>query len=1664
MADNPADQETMRSSARFFAEAIDIHREHHSSQDAVAYNQLHEDLEIDLSEGAAKLQERFNWLEKDLRLYADADEISADDKEGLLRYTQRVIETAVELSAMRSEYAALGVFLKKGPKEGALEADQILNKGDLFAKLKIPENLREWFGENILAPTLAKEFSARKDVGQETLKQVNSNIRTIERWNLAEGEAHLSRYAAQVKFYQDKKNADAVKEAEDRYKKLSRKLEDETRDLFKDQVINGVRRHGELKILYKLADNPAIGRQSVAEVAESAPAVPEIEIQSKPALVERQEVPKPTAIPKPADSVTSTLAPDLTKGISAAPASVGETATQTVEPQADATVTTDPKTGYETALQILHKKGLALNSDYSAEAAEETLKKFVKFYLPLKSDDRIAPDDVDNLDSLALAAELYHRAEGDFEKMISPELLEDVLFTTPPPLTPSPTTSAGGSGTGSEVKTDTTGASTSDSKPNSPVVAEAGLKTFADMTKNLDYDALVKQMSDKARDGKLPAMDILALLDEELNPESGYNHALAKQNMYDFLKNRDSNPDQDVRLGDHETMRGLARLALAYKLSNGDSEKLTALYGPGSDKEKAVIDDSVSSFANTLAKYHKKEELEPVADLTGPDPASTKPAGADSAVTPPQTQDGLLNPDNLNWGYLLGGTAAATTAALVIRKMVKSRSATAESDKLDKKDKSKDKSKTKSDAKEETKAKADDKAGEKKSADADDAKAEKTATKTGEDQTKTARAQAGTGTEPEEATRSNTNGNGVRPGQAQAVIDEGLSPEMEAVLRENVALKERDLKTREEKLDKLKFKHRTLEKEYVESPQKNTRTEELLKAWEKDIKKKQENIENLRREIYDTESKLAGRPRPQAARVSRPAAATAARTATTDTAEPVVRRVADVIPDDNGTVAKTVQPTGAVPDTDNVTTTERPAQPVRAAPGNSPDGSAPKTPPAPDTLNGTAPKVAGSAVVPKDATIVKPVQSPVDANEGTSKPAAGAPGNAPEGSEPPKPKVVPPAKNPASKSGATKLGPEFHENVGEMQRQVGLLEEPFKPAAIETLLDERDIPRLPRAEVAMDAYNEASLRERARAIYTEERGLRAQKDELETKYREIEKREAKLRSKTNVFEEETREERRERKKLEKLTKEYGELNKKYDERVERHKADVESLAKDREGHTQRGADLDTQEAKLKKQQDALNEKFADFEKEKHTLPSHKYEHRWRDLAKQRVDLHAKGMTLAEQRAYHEGMQFQSLSERPGAPSTVNIRGAFNQTNVTRGLGVGGIGLGGYGLYKSVEAGDTAGVTINTGNILTGGAALWHTASTVVPKPITFIATRLNVPMIFATGAYQIYSEKGDFIETNADGGYSLGDRGARTLAVAATVTTGVITTVAGVAAAPAVILVGSAAIVGETALEMRHSYRAHEEVNRLNKEAAQAKITTGSLDRDKSGVPVVRNYSSLTVFAIDYAKKTNVQDPYEHVNKTDYSDPKTLRKLEKALDKQIAELQKTIKDNDSVVPDWMRIVGTDSANKKAIAERELAPLEAARRELEIFKQDVAAHKKHGTQNSALFTSWSRANEQLRDAAKGGFDALILNGFNRDGDRNLSVDEIKAALVNSGIKTRAEIDTDHDDIISHKELEEALRRGLDGVKDLVKGQFAGASTPEDNTPVGAGGGPKMKPGK
>ncbi|MCE7887716.1 MAG: hypothetical protein DYH13_09500 [Alphaproteobacteria bacterium PRO2] len=1008
----------MERSARFFAEAIDIHRDHLGSEDAKIYEKLHDDLDAELSEGSEQLQKRFQWLERDLRLYSDADQISAEDKERLLHFTKRVIDDAMELSATRGEYAALGVLLKKGPKDGALAADKILNEGDLFANLDIPENLRGWFGENILAQAVTRDFSDRKKYNQEMLEQVNSNIRTIERWNLAESDAHLSRYAAKIKFYRDNKNADAVKEAEDRYNDLARKLQRQTRELFNDQVINGARSRGELQILYRLADKPTIGKRPVAEIAEPVVAEPQIDLQSKTAPVGD---PQPDT--KPADTQASTADSNLTQETDAASTSGNEspqTGTQTTEHKTAAD--TDATAGYETALQTLHKKGLALDPDYDAEAAEPALKSFVEYYLPFKSDEKIAPDDADKLDALGLAAELYHKANGDFEKMTSPELLELVLFANPSQGTAPQTADTPETGTAADAAADETAADKPDGKPETPLVTPADLDAFTRMAGNLNYDALVKQMSEQAHDGKLPAMDILGLLDEELNPEQGYNHKLAKDQMREFIIAIKGDPDQEISLGNHQAVQNLARLALAYKLTNGDMTKVAALYGRGNDNENdnemAIIDDSVSRFKTVLAKYHEEETPETGAET----------AGVDNKDNPSQTQDNWLDTDNVNWAYVAGG---AGLAGLALRKYLKSRTAARVA------------TVTPAAAQPAAGANAN-AAGENRPAgDVDAAQTERPAEGVDTQQTRA----AGTQGEAETAAHNTAEGNNVHRGQAQAAATVGDSAEMEnALRRENLELKQNNLKYKEKELDDLKFDHRQLKEEYDKSPEKNAKTEKLLQFMEEGIDSKETNIEAIRREIYETERALEGRPR---------------------TAQ----------------IERTVEPAR--------TQAERTVEAVQATESGRPVAAADNTPPSAQRTPVTPPR-AGSQAQPElvPHTVLE----------------APAEQNASRQTETARPVISPDSVQ--SNETAKGSDPPISDSAGAKQSADGTIPDKStasqttgtdnRASAAETLnvLDDRDISRPERFGPTMDAYNKRSLRERTKKLNKEKSFLQAEREQL----------------------------------------------------------------------------------------------------------------------------------------------------------------------------------------------------------------------------------------------------------------------------------------------------------------------------------------------------------------------------------------------------------------------------------------------------------------------------------------------------------------------------------------------------------------------------------------
>ena len=141
------------------------------------------------------------------------------------------------------------------------------------------------------------------------------------------------------------------------------------------------------------------------------------------------------------------------------------------------------------------------------------------------------------------------------------------------------------------------------------------------------------------------------------------------------------------------------------------------------------------------------------------------------------------------------------------------------------------------------------------------------------------------------------------------------------------------------------------------------------------------------------------------------------------------------------------------------------------------------------------------------------------------------------------------------------------------------------------------------------------------------------------------------------------------------------------------------------------------------------------------------------------------------------------------------------------------------------------------------------------------------------------------------------------------------------------------------------AYRANKDLDVQNQQNSKPfKVGDGSRV-EQSGAPSIRNYENLTRVALDQAKASGDKDAFSTIRKTDFSQGENLPKLAKYLNEEIQKQQKIIADNKSSfsIPDWLRIVNTDSADKHMQAQSDLAPLMAAKAELALYKKDLKSY-------------------------------------------------------------------------------------------------------------------------
>ncbi|TAL27082.1 MAG: hypothetical protein EPN97_18155 [Alphaproteobacteria bacterium] len=313
-------------------------------------------------------------------------------------------------------------------------------------------------------------------------------------------------------------------------------------------------------------------------------------------------------------------------------------------------------------------------------------------------------------------------------------------------------------------------------------------------------------------------------------------------------------------------------------------------------------------------------------------------------------------------------------------------------------------------------------------------------------------------------------------------------------------------------------------------------------------------------------------------------------------------------------------------------------------------------------------------------------------------------------------------------------------------------------------------------------------------------------------------------------------------------------------------------------------------------------------------------------------------------------------------------------------GAAGVGLvlGAKGLHDAIESGDTVGGAIATTNIATSTAQATEGILTAAGKSAPLLTKAgkfipgVNVGVTLVDGAYQIskedtpehMAERATAMAATATTAIALGtatatatEAGVITAGVTGVLGTGAAATgtAAVVAAAAPVVLtvaaVGAVAYTGEKAIEAK---RAWDDVDRTIAENGAA--TKRQNYKSDDGKPSVLGFKHIAVMMLQHSehmKNENMNGTgslernqkgrfkIEDFKKIDMRDPKNIAELERVLKDCIAKEDKIIKDNDSILPRWIR--SSDSADKMTMAQMERADLVGAMQELEMYKKELKAY-------------------------------------------------------------------------------------------------------------------------
>lgn len=253
---NPTNSDIFSASPSIYSEAIGYYRDRVRADDRREYVSTEAELETQLIKNTDEYARKFYSLQGVLNN-------PPFDQNKVYKQIEDIIDLAMDINEDRAEAEALLAATGGRPGRGMTYSDEWINGGNLFDRLIVPPGQEAYF-KRIMTTVLDRKFGDRSYDSEVEQRENIGEIQTTELDVIAERERKLCGYNEAIAIHRQYNNTEELREEERKRSELLRANEDDSRDMFQDSVIPGMRARAVKQVIYGLRQEPVVTKPAFA--------------------------------------------------------------------------------------------------------------------------------------------------------------------------------------------------------------------------------------------------------------------------------------------------------------------------------------------------------------------------------------------------------------------------------------------------------------------------------------------------------------------------------------------------------------------------------------------------------------------------------------------------------------------------------------------------------------------------------------------------------------------------------------------------------------------------------------------------------------------------------------------------------------------------------------------------------------------------------------------------------------------------------------------------------------------------------------------------------------------------------------------------------------------------------------------------------------------------------------------------------------------------------------------------------------------------------------------------------------------------------------------------------------------------------------------------------